>query len=712
MKKKLFSLLTLALLGMSSAWAEDITVGRTVAFSAEATEFTVTSNENAVTTISDGSGSGATGAKGVYYKTTSSVTMAKELCYRDYYNSANLTAFNKNVYAGIKIVIPAGKMMTVTNIQASLAVSTNFTSKVIVYDESENILYQSADKAISNYNKASASNVDYTITPPTTLTLAGTVYVRMHYWNTGNSGTKYLVPLKLNVTGAISEAVSYTVTFDAGSNGTCATSSLTEESAGAGVTLPAVTPNSGYIFNGWFTAASEGTKVGIAGNTYKPTANITLYAQYTAEAAPTISIDNAAPSTTRGTAITLTATATGAPTPTVTWYQSETATTSGGTEVGTGSTYKPNVAAEGTFYFYAVASNGVGSDATSSLVTLTVTNPDITITGNNFYIAVGDLAIPQQNIICDDITMQYSIGDFTAATEDETVKGLVSGFVASVNCSTNGWGVTFTPSKTGLLKVGVVVNKDKTLTITNVTGFSYQTKNPDGSGTIEANTWAPSEKKYSVITIAVQAGTNYKFSVAGSKMGFYGFEFTPATATTVNLNASGYATLSAYYPVEVSGAKAYTATLDFENSKITCAEITGGQVPAGAGVLLYGDPNAEVTLTPIASAAALGSNDLKGTTKADGTLATKGSDNYYVLSGDTFKKFTGDAFGANKAYFEVAAGGAARALNIVFDGEATGIKSVSNGQSTMSNEVYDLQGRRVVQPTKGLYIVNGKKVIK
>ena len=29
----------------------------------------------------------------------------------------------------------------------------------------------------------------------------------------------------------------------------------------------------------------------------------------------------------------------------------------------------------------------------------------------------------------------------------------------------------------------------------------------------------------------------------------------------------------------------------------------------------------------------------------------------------------------------------------------------------MHNEVYDLSGRRVVQPTKGLYIVNGKKVI-
>ena len=524
-----------------------------------------------------------------------------------------------------------------------------------------------------------------------------------------NSSNTYFAGI--SVTGTRSTET-FTVTFNAGSNGTCATSSLTEGSAGAGVTLPAVTPKSGYIFNGWYTAASGGTKVGDASSTYKPTANITLYAQYTAETAPTISVDNTTPSTNRGTAITLTATVTGAPTPTVTWYQSETATNSGGSEVGTGNTYSPNVSAEGTFYFYAVASNGIGTDATSSLVTLTVTNPDLTISGNNFYIAVGDLAIPEQNIICDDITMQYSTGDFSAATKDETVKALVSGFVASVNCSTNGWGVTFTPSKPGLLKVGVVINNDKTFTITNVTGFSYETKSSDSSGTIEANTWKPSEKKYAVITIAVQAGTDYKFSVSGSKMGFYGFEFTPATATTVNLNASGYATLSAYYPVEISGAKAYTATLDFENSTITCTEIAGGQVPAGAGVLLYGDANATVTLNPIATAAALGSNNLMGTTQANGLTVTKGSNNYYVLSGDTFKKFTGDTFGANKAYFEVAAGGA-RALKIVFDDEATGIKAMNIEHSTLNIEhYYDLQGRRVAQPTKGLYIVNGKKVIK
>ena len=73
----------------------------------------------------------------------------------------------------------------------------------------------------------------------------------------------------------------YTVTFDAGTDGSCATASLEEASAGAGVTLPEVTGvTSGKAFTGWYTAASGGTLAGVAGATYHPSANTDLYAQY------------------------------------------------------------------------------------------------------------------------------------------------------------------------------------------------------------------------------------------------------------------------------------------------------------------------------------------------------------------------------------------------------------------------------------------------
>ena len=47
-----------------------------------------------------------------------------------------------------------------------------------------------------------------------------------------------------------------------------------------------------------------------------------------------------------------------------------------------------------------------------------------------------------------------------------------------------------------------------------------------------------------------------------------------------------------------------------------------------------------------------------------------------------------------------------------FDGGTTGISAtLVNSEQRIVNSVYDLQGRKVAQPTKGLYIVNGKKVM-
>lgn len=69
----------------------------------------------------------------------------------------------------------------------------------------------------------------------------------------------------------------YTVTFNANS-GSCSTTSLTEASAGSGVTLPTAT-RSGFDFLGWATSSSAiSANAGTAGANYKPTGNITLYA--------------------------------------------------------------------------------------------------------------------------------------------------------------------------------------------------------------------------------------------------------------------------------------------------------------------------------------------------------------------------------------------------------------------------------------------------
>ena len=75
------------------------------------------------------------------------------------------------------------------------------------------------------------------------------------------------------------------------------------------------------------------------------------------------------------------------------------------------------------------------------------------------------------------------------------------------------------------------------------------------------------------------------------------------------------------------------------------------------------------------------------------------------------------SIGAQRAYFKLGNGdGLAHPLTdftINFgDGETTALTLVNGEERMVNSEVYDLQGRRVVQPTaKGLYIVNGKKVV-
>ena len=44
------------------------------------------------------------------------------------------------------------------------------------------------------------------------------------------------------------------------------------------------------------------------------------------------------------------------------------------------------------------------------------------------------------------------------------------------------------------------------------------------------------------------------------------------------------------------------------------------------------------------------------------------------------------------------------------DEDVTGITGVRGKRAEAKGVFFDLQGRRVTQPTKGLYIVNGKKV--
>lgn len=109
-------------------------------------------------------------------------------------------------------------------------------------------------------------------------------------------------------------------------------------------------------------------------------------------------------------------------------------------------------------------------------------------------------------------------------------------------------------------------------------------------------------------------------------------------------------------------------------------------------------------------------NGLIGTFSVPAITAPQG-DNFYVLSGNKLYYTTGAEVkvGANKAYIDKSKiankGGEAKAFIDFDELEATGIDAVDTAKTLKGGKFYDLSGREIANPTRGLYIVNGKKVL-
>lgn len=122
----------------------------------------------------------------------------------------------------------------------------------------------------------------------------------------------------------------------------------------------------------------------------------------------------------------------------------------------------------------------------------------------------------------------------------------------------------------------------------------------------------------------------------------------------------------------------------------------------------------KVEATPAAAPVA-GSIKFVGTYEQK-DIVSNTSTQYYCFMADgamagKFVHVTGTAVQMNpyRAYMVVEGGTLSRELDLVIDGISTSIKNMKVG--TDDNVYYDMQGRRVLYPTKGLYIVNGHKVI-
>lgn len=176
----------------------------------------------------------------------------------------------------------------------------------------------------------------------------------------------------------------------------------------------------------------------------------------------------------------------------------------------------------------------------------------------------------------------------------------------------------------------------------------------------------------------------------------------------ITISSAGWATYCPSAPLDftnVTTLTAYTATRDGNVVKFN--KVTG-KVPANTGLLVRG----ETANVPVCASAEAVSNLLFGVT----TDTPKDAGTIFVLmkgsKGIGFYKNT-NAFTlrANSAYLpaEAVPTADARAF-IALDDEATGIADVKAVKEDAEG-MFDLQGRKIAKPTKGLYIVNGKKVV-
>lgn len=176
---------------------------------------------------------------------------------------------------------------------------------------------------------------------------------------------------------------------------------------------------------------------------------------------------------------------------------------------------------------------------------------------------------------------------------------------------------------------------------------------------------------------------------------------------------------SLYLPYQAAvpeGVTAYTGALSNDQTTLTLTAISG-DIPANTAVLVKSNAAGEYTfnVSNEETADAIANNSLQGVT-VETAITDLAEDGKIVLTlGITdgvvaFRQSAAEIIKANKVYLLVDAASSAK-IRIV-EGEATGIEeNYEFGINNSDEATYDLSGRKVSNPAKGLYIKSGKKFI-
>ena len=254
--------------------------------------------------------------------------------------------------------------------------------------------------------------------------------------------------------------------------------------------------------------------------------------------------------------------------------------------------------------------------------------------------------------------------------------------------------------------------------------FNFQTTDAANAAVIAASGNTTSNTKIlDLSSLADNYSTGYITLATDASVGARVWEIIIAyipTNINVSVTSAKYATFSDHVARDfsTSGITVLKAVPD-NNGKVDLEEITDGIVPANEGVVLFSDDevNAAIPATKATGTGDFSDNEMVANVVKTWITEDGGSSkvNYILSNGSNGVGFykakdTGANLAAHRAYLSTAATAGARDYLEFSFGETTGITKVENTKQNVES-YYNLNGQRIANPTKGLYIVNGKKVV-
>ena len=676
--------MTLALLSIGSAWAADEVIGYTEAINGTKLDGRVLTGGTHVTI-------GSTPIKGssiTDYKGTSKSVVIDGTTYAStdsWRKSANGTYDNQNV--GYILTVESGYKMNVSHVSARIAVADDtYTWYVNILNGSGTEIWKSGEK--TSKKSATSGVVDADVTDKVALQgLTGNVTVQL--WVKQGGTTKYYAInyLQLTVSTEVDDRATYDVTTSATAGGTVnpdGTNSFTE---GEDVVLTA-TPSTGYKFIKWTVDGVDDTT-----NPYTISsiaANHT--AQATFEALPKITFGNGGDVEIVGTL------------PATDYAESGTKFTVPSAYFLTKSGFTLTGWNDGTTTYTAGDKIDITGDValtpvfTTNTVALgdadaVITWPLATDLGCPVFKLEGNTGYYVKQATIGGNTLDVAM--FIDTQNDAGISGKRGKVDIQANRAQVNAGTVFTiPAVTGMVVTVTVTNTGKAA----ATSMTFNGDNADaynsGANTLEYTYGGDA----STLTIIDQGNDLYPSKIEVSY---------PNPTEIASITAAGYASYVPTKNVSVpTGVEAFIVTAT-DGGVATLAPIS--VIAAGTPVIIKGNADDYAFTLTKSSADDASANLLKASTgiTADGTQ--------YILanggSGVGFYKATPQTEIAAGVAYLVSPSGSAPYFIFGIEGGTTGIDAVQGSAFTVNGEYYNLAGQRVAQPTKGLYIVNGKKVV-